>query len=212
MPPFQRKVLCLIGCAGVGRRTLKNRIIETYPDKFGTTLPRKYSITLFLGEASCLFSKHWSCMFAKYVVDESQDLVILKKNNCFGRRYACMLHKSLRLRFLALITLSIPYTQRKRYEVQRNQYQSKTGLLMRYEYQYLATGDALYKCVTCYTVLKLKYFHVVRSSYPLFCSCFHYCRSLVRLCELLALCGLLQLCGTLLSSSTFSVRRLCVKD
>ncbi|XP_043197058.1 protein PALS2-like [Amphibalanus amphitrite] len=39
MPPFQRKVLCLIGCAGVGRRTLKNRIIETYPDKFGTTLP-----------------------------------------------------------------------------------------------------------------------------------------------------------------------------
>ena len=42
MPPFQRKVLCLISCAGVGRRTLKNRIIETYPDKFGTTLPREY--------------------------------------------------------------------------------------------------------------------------------------------------------------------------
>ena len=49
MPPFQRKVLCLIGCAGVGRRTLKNRIIETYPDKFGTTLPREYT-------AACVFS------------------------------------------------------------------------------------------------------------------------------------------------------------
>ncbi|XP_037074880.1 MAGUK p55 subfamily member 6-like isoform X2 [Pollicipes pollicipes] len=39
MPPFQRKVLCLIGCQGVGRRTLKNRIIDMFPDKFGTTLP-----------------------------------------------------------------------------------------------------------------------------------------------------------------------------
>lgn len=42
MPPFQRKVLCLVGCPGVGRRTLKNRIIEAFPDKFGTTLPREY--------------------------------------------------------------------------------------------------------------------------------------------------------------------------
>nr|XP_033786720.1 MAGUK p55 subfamily member 6 isoform X2 [Geotrypetes seraphini] len=39
MPPFQRKTLVLIGAQGVGRRSLKNRLIVLYPSKFGTTIP-----------------------------------------------------------------------------------------------------------------------------------------------------------------------------
>lgn len=42
MPPFKRKTLILIGVQGVGRRTLKNRIINSDPEKFATTIPRKY--------------------------------------------------------------------------------------------------------------------------------------------------------------------------
>ncbi|XP_061511965.1 protein PALS2 isoform X2 [Anopheles gambiae] len=39
MPPFKRKTLVLVGVAGVGRRTLKNRLINSDPDKFGSVLP-----------------------------------------------------------------------------------------------------------------------------------------------------------------------------
>ncbi|XP_030057834.1 protein PALS2 isoform X1 [Microcaecilia unicolor] len=39
MPPFQRKTLVLIGAQGVGRRSLKNRLIVLYPSRFGTTVP-----------------------------------------------------------------------------------------------------------------------------------------------------------------------------
>ena len=42
MPPFKRKTLVLVGVAGVGRRTLKNRLINSDPDKFGSVLPRMY--------------------------------------------------------------------------------------------------------------------------------------------------------------------------
>lgn len=42
MPPFKRKTLVLVGVQGVGRRTLKNRLINSDPDKFGTIIPRKY--------------------------------------------------------------------------------------------------------------------------------------------------------------------------
>ncbi|XP_056665673.1 protein PALS2-like isoform X2 [Monodelphis domestica] len=38
-PPFQRKVLVLIGAQGVGRRTLKNILIVLNPSLFGTTVP-----------------------------------------------------------------------------------------------------------------------------------------------------------------------------
>ena len=41
MPPFRRKSLVLIGSEGIGRRTLKNRLINSDPDRFGTTMPRK---------------------------------------------------------------------------------------------------------------------------------------------------------------------------
>ncbi|XP_066954136.1 protein PALS2 isoform X4 [Macrobrachium rosenbergii] len=39
MPPFMRKTLVLIGSHGVGRRTLKNRIIASDPSRFGTIIP-----------------------------------------------------------------------------------------------------------------------------------------------------------------------------
>ncbi|CAH1788609.1 unnamed protein product [Owenia fusiformis] len=39
MPPFQRKTLVLVGAQGVGRRTLKNKLIESDPNRFGTTMP-----------------------------------------------------------------------------------------------------------------------------------------------------------------------------
>lgn len=39
MPPFKRRTLALIGSQGVGRRTLKNRLINSDPDKFGGVVP-----------------------------------------------------------------------------------------------------------------------------------------------------------------------------
>ncbi|XP_046860400.1 protein PALS2-like [Xenia sp. Carnegie-2017] len=39
MPPFARKTLVLIGADGVGKRTLKNRIIASDADRFGTAVP-----------------------------------------------------------------------------------------------------------------------------------------------------------------------------
>lgn len=45
MPPFRRKTLALVGPRGVGRRTLKNRLINSDPEKFGTIVPcKKHSI------------------------------------------------------------------------------------------------------------------------------------------------------------------------
>uniref|UniRef100_A0AAY4BFN5 Membrane palmitoylated protein 2 n=1 Tax=Denticeps clupeoides TaxID=299321 RepID=A0AAY4BFN5_9TELE len=39
MPPFQRKTMVLIGAQGVGRRSLKNRLVLQHPAQFGTTVP-----------------------------------------------------------------------------------------------------------------------------------------------------------------------------
>jgi hypothetical protein len=44
MPPFQRKTLIIIGAEGIGRRTLKTRLLNLDPDRFGTTIPRNYLI------------------------------------------------------------------------------------------------------------------------------------------------------------------------
>ena len=41
MPPFQRKTLVLIGAQGVGRRTLKQRLIKADPSRFAGVIPRK---------------------------------------------------------------------------------------------------------------------------------------------------------------------------
>ncbi|XP_069490452.1 MAGUK p55 subfamily member 2 isoform X6 [Ambystoma mexicanum] len=39
MPPFRRKTLILIGAQGVGRRSLKNKLILSDPGRYGTTIP-----------------------------------------------------------------------------------------------------------------------------------------------------------------------------
>ncbi|MFT7797654.1 MAGUK p55 subfamily member 2-like isoform X1 [Arapaima gigas] len=39
IPPFRRKTLILIGAQGVGRRTLKNRLLVSDPQHYGTTVP-----------------------------------------------------------------------------------------------------------------------------------------------------------------------------
>jgi len=39
LPPFRRKTLVLIGASGVGRRTLKRKILESNPDRFAAPLP-----------------------------------------------------------------------------------------------------------------------------------------------------------------------------
>lgn len=43
MPPFKRRTLALIGTTGVGRRTLKGRLINSDPDKFAGVIPCEYS-------------------------------------------------------------------------------------------------------------------------------------------------------------------------
>lgn len=39
MPPFRRKTLVLIGAQGVGRRSLKNKLIMFDQARYGTTIP-----------------------------------------------------------------------------------------------------------------------------------------------------------------------------
>lgn len=41
MAPFQRRVLVLVGPHGVGRRSLKERLIKDDPRRFGAVMPRK---------------------------------------------------------------------------------------------------------------------------------------------------------------------------
>lgn len=40
MPPFDRKTLVLIGAQGVGRRSLKSKLIASDPRRFAAPLPR----------------------------------------------------------------------------------------------------------------------------------------------------------------------------
>lgn len=39
VPPFRRKTLVLIGASGLGRRTLKNKLLVSDPQHYGTTIP-----------------------------------------------------------------------------------------------------------------------------------------------------------------------------
>ncbi len=39
VPPFRRKTLVLIGAQGVGRRSLKNKILVSDSHRYGTTTP-----------------------------------------------------------------------------------------------------------------------------------------------------------------------------
>jgi len=54
MPPFARKCLILIGPPGVGRRTLKGRLIALDPERFGTTKPHT-SRSLRMEESNAYF-------------------------------------------------------------------------------------------------------------------------------------------------------------
>ncbi|XP_017694215.1 PREDICTED: MAGUK p55 subfamily member 2 isoform X3 [Lepidothrix coronata] len=45
MPPFRRKTLVLIGAQGVGRRSLKNKLIMSDQARYGTTIPSASCIT-----------------------------------------------------------------------------------------------------------------------------------------------------------------------
>lgn len=42
MPPFKRRTLAIIGTTGVGRRTLKGRLINSDPQRFAGVIPCKY--------------------------------------------------------------------------------------------------------------------------------------------------------------------------
>lgn len=48
VPPFRRKTLVLIGAQGVGRRSLKNKLMVSDPQRYGTTVPCECS------HASCI--------------------------------------------------------------------------------------------------------------------------------------------------------------
>lgn len=48
VPPFRRKTLVLIGAQGVGRRSLKNKLMVSDPQRYGTTIPCECS------HASCI--------------------------------------------------------------------------------------------------------------------------------------------------------------
>ncbi len=44
VPPFRRKTLVLIGAPGVGRRSLKNKLLVSDPQHYGTTVPCESSL------------------------------------------------------------------------------------------------------------------------------------------------------------------------
>lgn len=44
VPPFRRKTLILIGAPGVGRRSLKNKMLVSDPQHYGTTIPCESSL------------------------------------------------------------------------------------------------------------------------------------------------------------------------
>ena len=60
MPPFARKCLILIGAQGVGRRTLKNRLLALDPERFGTTKPCKNRSISSNERHFFLFSSHFT--------------------------------------------------------------------------------------------------------------------------------------------------------
>lgn len=74
MPPFKRKTLVLIGVNGVGRRTLKNRLINSDQTKFGTVIPRK----LLLLVKNLFTTENFNWQFVK--IDTSRPPRVLEEN------------------------------------------------------------------------------------------------------------------------------------
>lgn len=75
MPPFKRKTLVLVGVQGVGRRTLKNRLINSDQTKFASIIPRKSTISLFFSE---------TCTKCFWIIDTSRPPRVLEEN---GKNY-----------------------------------------------------------------------------------------------------------------------------
>lgn len=48
VPPFRRKTVVLIGAQGVGRRSLKNKLMVSDPQRYGTTIPCECSRASFV--------------------------------------------------------------------------------------------------------------------------------------------------------------------
>lgn len=85
MPPFRRKTLALVGPRGVGRRTLKNRLINSDPEKFGTIVPCKKSCRLI----NNIFVRHVYCQLLwsyknQYFLDTSRPPRVLEED---GKSY-----------------------------------------------------------------------------------------------------------------------------
>lgn len=78
MPPFKRKTLVLVGVQGVGRRTLKNRLINSDQTKFGSVIPRK------LTAARRLAWRHSLHFVLFHHVDTSRPPRVLEEN---GKNY-----------------------------------------------------------------------------------------------------------------------------
>lgn len=55
VPPFRRKTLVLIGAQGVGRRSLKNKLMVSDPQRYGTTVPCECSRSPVRTSASSRF-------------------------------------------------------------------------------------------------------------------------------------------------------------
>ncbi|CAL1599152.1 unnamed protein product [Knipowitschia caucasica] len=61
VPPFRRKVLVLIGAQGVGRRSLKNKLLVSDSQRYGTTVPftsRKPKADERDSQMYCFMSRH----------------------------------------------------------------------------------------------------------------------------------------------------------
>uniref|UniRef100_A0A3B3ZKD8 Uncharacterized protein n=1 Tax=Periophthalmus magnuspinnatus TaxID=409849 RepID=A0A3B3ZKD8_9GOBI len=61
VPPFRRKVLVLIGAQGVGRRSLKNKLLVSDSQRYGTTIPftsRKPKVNERDGQMYCFMTRH----------------------------------------------------------------------------------------------------------------------------------------------------------
>lgn len=56
VPPFKRKTLILIGAQGVGRRRLKNKLLLSDPQLFGTTIPCMKSLVSYVSQVFSLHS------------------------------------------------------------------------------------------------------------------------------------------------------------
>ena len=66
LPPFKRKTLILIGANGVGRRTLKSKLLDRNPDRFASPLPQKKNL-----EESAKLQRAYANYFDLIVVNES---------------------------------------------------------------------------------------------------------------------------------------------